>query len=181
MALGRLIRRIHAENHSLIRVNWLTKVFVSGDVLSFLLQGTGAGMMATGDLASLGKIVVMIGLVVQLVMFALFIISAVIFQHRMQKYPTHHASDSEIAWNKHLYNIYAACALIMIRSIFRVVEYGMGQDGYLLTHEWTLYIFDALLMFIVMVLYGMFFPSELQLGRPKSVDSSVPLGDAESI
>ena len=33
----------------------------------------------------------------------------------------------------------------MARSIFRVIEYAMGQKGYLLSHEWTMYTFDSLL------------------------------------
>lgn len=41
MELGRLIIVLHAQQHSLIRVKWLTKIFVTGDVLSFLLQAGG--------------------------------------------------------------------------------------------------------------------------------------------
>lgn len=41
----------------------------------------------------------------------------------------------------------------MVRSIFRVVEYIMGHDSYLLANEWPLYIFDAVLMFFVIVLF----------------------------
>ncbi len=32
---------LHAERFSLIRINWLTKFFVLGDVISFLLQSGG--------------------------------------------------------------------------------------------------------------------------------------------
>lgn len=67
----------------------------------------------------------------------------------------------------------------MARSIFRVVEYAMGQDGSPLTHEWTLYVFDALLMFVVMVIYGVFFPSQLQLRRQKTEGSHIGLEDSE--
>lgn len=41
MVLGRLMRYLHAEHHSLIRVKWVTKIFVGGDVLSFLMQAAG--------------------------------------------------------------------------------------------------------------------------------------------
>ena len=30
-----------AEKHSMIRVKWMTKIFVAGDVLSFLMQSAG--------------------------------------------------------------------------------------------------------------------------------------------
>jgi hypothetical protein len=41
MVLGRIIRLTDGEEHSLIRANFLTKVFVAGDVLSFLNQSGG--------------------------------------------------------------------------------------------------------------------------------------------
>ena len=41
MALGRIIVLVHGEKHSIIRVSWLTKIFVTGDVLSFLMQSSG--------------------------------------------------------------------------------------------------------------------------------------------
>lgn len=62
--------------------------------------------------------------------------------------------------------LYAVSALIMIRSIFRVAEYIMGNDGYLLTHEWPLYLFDSLLMFAVTVIFYLRHPSALQSRVP---------------
>lgn len=50
----------------------------------------------------------------------------------------------------------------MVQSLFRVVEYIEGNDGYLLRHEYYLYIFDAMLMFCVMVLFNVVHPSEVQ-------------------
>lgn len=41
MVLGRLIRLLNAEHLSPINPKWLTKLFVLGDVLSFLTQGGG--------------------------------------------------------------------------------------------------------------------------------------------
>ena len=41
MILGRLIVTLGAEAYGIIRPSWLTKVFVTGDVLSFLMQSSG--------------------------------------------------------------------------------------------------------------------------------------------
>jgi hypothetical protein len=41
MTLGRLIRILDANQYSLIRTTWLTKVFVLGDFLSFQAQSGG--------------------------------------------------------------------------------------------------------------------------------------------
>jgi uncharacterized membrane protein len=41
MILARLIRYLGAEDYALVRTNWMTKIFVAGDVLSFLAQSAG--------------------------------------------------------------------------------------------------------------------------------------------
>jgi hypothetical protein len=46
MLLGRIILLLQAESHALLRRKWLTKIFVTGDVLSFLLQGAGKHLIA---------------------------------------------------------------------------------------------------------------------------------------
>lgn len=159
MALGRIIRSTGGERYSLIRVKWLTKTFVSSDVISFLVQGTGSGMMAMGgSMASTAKGITIAGLVIQLIMFGLFIITSVVFEKRMDRFSSGTGLSS---WKKHHYALYAISGLIMARSIFRVVEYAMGQKGYLLSHEWTMYIFDSLLMFAVMVIWAFWHPGAL--------------------
>jgi len=42
MTLGRLLREMGAESASIVRVKWLTKIFVVGDIISFVLQCGGA-------------------------------------------------------------------------------------------------------------------------------------------
>jgi hypothetical protein len=41
MILARLIRYLGAEDYALVRTTWMTKIFVAGDVLSFLGQSAG--------------------------------------------------------------------------------------------------------------------------------------------
>lgn len=47
MILGRIIRLLHAEHRSLIKVGRLTKIFVLSDVLSFQVQSAGAAILAS--------------------------------------------------------------------------------------------------------------------------------------
>jgi hypothetical protein len=47
MVLGRIIVLTDGEAHSPIRVKWLTKVFVTGDVISFLAQSAGKTLLET--------------------------------------------------------------------------------------------------------------------------------------
>jgi hypothetical protein len=57
--------------------------------------------------------------------------------------------------------LFIGSALIMVRSLFRIIEYLQGFSGYLLSHEVYLYIFDAVLMLAVMVLFNVLHPSEV--------------------
>ena len=41
MTLGYIVLALDGEQYSLIREKWLTKIFVVGDILSFLVQGAG--------------------------------------------------------------------------------------------------------------------------------------------
>ncbi|KAH8686093.1 RTA1 like protein [Tricladium varicosporioides] len=162
MTLGRIIRSVNAEKYSLIRVNWLTKLFVLGDVMSFMIQGGSAGLMINSNTASAGEKMVVAGLLIQVIMFGLFVVVALLFQSRMRSNPTPASYHSEIPWKQSLHMLYLVSLLIMIRSIFRVVEFVMGYDGYPLKHEWTLYVFDSMLMVFVTGVFYWRFPSELK-------------------
>ncbi|KAJ8071191.1 hypothetical protein OCU04_001529 [Sclerotinia nivalis] len=162
MELSRIIILVNGESHALIKKKWLTKIFVIGDVLSFFIQGGGGGIQSSGSSSSLttGKYVIVTGLLVQILFFGCFIAVAIHFYLGMKKVPTSRA-QSDTPWRKHLMALFIASALIMVRSLFRVIEYLQGFSGYLLSHEVYLYFFDAVLMFAVMVLFNVIHPSEV--------------------
>ena len=162
MCLGRIIRRTKGEQYSAIRSTLLTKIFVFGDVFSFLVQSSGAGMMVSGDKAKLGERIVIAGLLIQVIMFGLFATVAVLFHVRMRRASSLGCDNFDIPWERGLHMLYAVSILIMTRSVYRVIEYAMGHDGYLLTHEWTLYVFDATLMLGTSVIFYIWYPSWIQ-------------------
>lgn len=146
-----------------------------------------------GSLSALhtGEHIIIVGLFVQLVTFAFFIVVAGVFHHRLvndkplqrnSKGSAHFGSGRKhrqlestssvapalspaevnaLPWKRHLYNLYIASTLIIVRSVFRIIEYLQGNAGYLLSHEIFLYIFDALLMLAVMVLFLGVHPSQI--------------------
>ncbi|KAL4929757.1 RTA1 domain-containing protein [Aspergillus undulatus] len=174
MFLARLMLNVGAEKYSLIRIKWLTKTFVTGDVVSFLVQGSGAGMMAQDGMADTAKGIVIGGLMIQIVVFGFFIVTSIVFELRMRRAPT----SSEGSWQSHLYPLYTVSALIMVRSIFRVIEYAMGQKGYLLSHEWPLYVFDSVLMLGVMVVWGWWHPGTIR--QEASAAQLLSMGSSQS-
>jgi hypothetical protein len=183
MTLGRIIRGLgpSAESLSLVKVRWLTTLFVVGDVFSFLIQSTGAGMSATGKNQKLGENVVVGGLVIQIVFFGLFVASAVVFHVRYSRFSyssmVHGSSRSSagaaFGWQGMLNMLYATSALILVRCLFRIVEYVMGADAYPLSNEWMLYVFDALLMSITMAIFYWWYPSQIQQSKELRSGSSI--------
>ncbi|KAF5685916.1 RTM1-like protein [Fusarium denticulatum] len=162
MELGRIVLMIDGEGRILISKKWMTKIFVTGDVLSFILQAGGGGYQSSGTIEALraGAKLIIGGLFVQLLFFGVFIVIAIAFHRAISANPTARSS-SGLPWQKHMLALYIGSFLIMVRSIFRAVEYLQGFDGYLLKHEAYLYIFDACLMFFVMILFNYFHPSEI--------------------
>lgn len=161
MTFGRLVRKLGAQEYSILPARWLTKAFVLGDVLSFVLQGGAAGMLIVQSLAKIGKAMVILGLVIQVLSFGLFIVTAVIFHRRLGVVAFRVAND--IDWIGIMMMLYTTSALVMIRSIYRLVEYSQGMDGYLMSNEWPAYVFDAVPMFTVTIIFFFKFPSQLQV------------------
>jgi hypothetical protein len=165
MCLGRIILLTEASHLSVVSPRWLTGTFVSGDVLSFAILGSSSGLTILStdhsSLATTAKWAVISGLGVQLVAFTLFGITALIFHARISKKPTSASITIGQGWTETLQMLYGVSTLVIIRSIFRLVEYAGGEDGYLLGHEWPLYVFDTLTMLAVAVTFFYYYPSNV--------------------
>ncbi|EAA61944.1 hypothetical protein AN9111.2 [Aspergillus nidulans FGSC A4] len=173
MYLGRIIALVRGEKFSFIRVSWMTKIFVAGDVLSFLMQSSGAGILVTNS-QQMGENIIVGGLFVQIIFFGFFVTCSFIFQRRISSNANALGNASTTPWLKHLYALYGSSILILIRSIFRVVEYLQGWDGYLLRNEAFIYVFDALLMWLPWI-NGLQLSSRVnQTSRKTRVPQSAP-------
>ncbi|KAL3492088.1 RTA-like protein [Aspergillus germanicus] len=179
MVLGRLITSLRGQHLSIIRLNWMTKIFVAGDVLSFLAQCAGGGMMASGS-SSTGTNITIFGLIIQILFFGFFLIASIIFHKRALRNRERSGNSSGLVpdprswdWSTLLKAIYVVSVLILVRSAFRLVEFIDGYGGYIMTHEAFLYIFDALLMSAAMVILVKYHPSFVL--RQAGKDDWVPI------
>lgn len=165
MCLGRIISLVSGGHLSIVKPRWLTRVFVGGDVFSFFIQGGSSGLMVMAStnptLGKIGNWMVITGLALQLLSFALFGLTAVIFHTRLRRSPTPRSYQVDQSWIQTIYMLYGVSALIIVRSVFRIVEYVMGTDGYPLTHEWTLYVFDTIPMLVVSALFLFRYPDNI--------------------
>ncbi|KAF2666302.1 RTA1-domain-containing protein [Microthyrium microscopicum] len=162
MELARIVEVVKGDALLFIRRQWLTRIFVTGDVISFFMQGGGGGLMGSKmiNTINIGQKVIVGGLFVQITFFGIFVLAATIFHYRLLRNPTQRSH--EVPWTKHMVAMYVVSVLIMIRSIFRVAEFLQGNDGYLMHHEFFIYIFDAALMLCVMLCMNWAHPSEIR-------------------
>ncbi|KAJ5202987.1 hypothetical protein N7449_005066 [Penicillium cf. viridicatum] len=138
----------------------------------------------------MGENIVIGGLAVQLAFFTFFVFVASLLHYRVKKNPKHaaHVKTSRVIrfphavkWEWVMWALYSSCVLILIRSIFRVVEFVQGNDGFIMKHESMLYIFDALLMASTGLTLLFVFPGAfLCPGRGDNVDSEIQMRPAES-
>lgn len=101
------------------------------------------------------------GLFIQIVFFSLFVVVIAVFHRRISRRPTPRSESLTVPWRRFIMILYVASTLILIRSIFRVVEYMQGREGELQSKEVYFYVFDATLMFIVSVLFNTYHPSKI--------------------
>ncbi|KAK3674619.1 hypothetical protein LTR78_005341 [Recurvomyces mirabilis] len=161
MFLGHLIVGLDREAHSLIKKRWLAKTFVTSDIICFIIQLGGAGLMAssTSSTAATGSHIILAGLLLQIVIFGLFVAVAWMFQRKMIGAPNSSSDRSTPHWTVYMRVLYATSAFILARNIVRVAEFILGFHGYILLHEVFLYVFDAVPMAAFVATYAVLYPT----------------------
>ncbi|KAF2732652.1 hypothetical protein EJ04DRAFT_513717 [Polyplosphaeria fusca] len=180
MFLGRLIRATGFTKLSIIRTTWLTKIFVAGDILCFLVQAVGATILTTADDQDgldRGRAVILVGLALQLVIFGLFVLVALVFHVRVRRGGLRDKAMCNWNWETYLNLLYLVSVIITLRNVYRVVEYVQGSEGYLMTHEWSIYIFDALLMAIVLAITASWYLGKIVAPKEIQQDYEMVAGD----
>lgn len=145
-------------------------------MLSFFIQGAGGGLYSGSDPnVNLAKAVLIVGFIVQLVSFAVFWTCAGVYHWRARR-----AGEPSGDWTKCLFTLYLGVFLIMIRNIYRTIEFATSTSntsGYLLTHEGIYYALEALPILLCVVLFLASNPGKYV---PRNVDerlnSGVPTG-----
>ncbi|KAH8909497.1 RTA1 like protein [Coniochaeta sp. PMI_546] len=179
-----------------VPARWVTPIFVGFDIIALLTQVVGAVMLATTELTdpnamtklNRGKTIAMVGVILQLVAFGLFTIVAARFhftskrftddfKQRLQavpgdKYVTIEGNARKFNpdWRRLLYVVNISCAMILIRSIYREIDFAEGKTGYTQQYEYFPYVFDCIPIFIVVVLFTLIPPGAyvpMGLRQPK--------------
>lgn len=135
--------------------------------------------MAAGSASAMeaGENIVIAGLAVQLLFFGFFIIVSAIFHYRARWIAKQYDYAQPVSpisrffnstsWEAMLWCLYAACVLILIRSVFRVVEFVQGNNGWIMRREYLLYVFDAVLMAVQAMLLLIVYPGKVVKRKPQ--------------
>jgi RTA1 like protein. len=130
-----------------------------------------------------GANIVVGGLVVQLLFFGFFVLVSAIFHWRAKKQPEYiHASsgrsrgsETRMTWEAIMWALYTACLLILVRSVFRVVEFVEGNNGFIMRREYLLCIFDACLMSLTGLVLIIVYPGSFMSKGGNKRDSELQL------
>ncbi|KAL4796591.1 RTA1 like protein-domain-containing protein [Aspergillus venezuelensis] len=182
MVLARMIHFFMPERRiGFIKPAHLTNLFVLLDIASFIVQAVGGLMASPTSSASMmqtGIHIYMIGMGVQEFFILLFLGIAITFHRRILHLenagtlPVH-----KTKWKGMLYALYVSLAFITIRIIYRLVEYSSGTElsNPIVSHEWFMYVFDAVPMCVAIGVWCLVHPGGVLRGADARMPSS-PLG-----
>ncbi|KAF4629230.1 hypothetical protein G7Y89_g8919 [Cudoniella acicularis] len=146
-----------------IPVAKLTRIFVIFDVVTFLVQVSGSAISSAGNwegnTAAIGTNVLIAGLAIQLATFAFFVAIVGRF-HFLTKLPGGVRDGAGEGWTRVLTAVYISSSLIIIRSIYRLIEFGLGIFGYPFTHEWMFYVLESVPMLPAFSIFCLWHPAE---------------------
>lgn len=140
---------------------WNTDNWTGGSILSSAKTSANEKM---------GKNIIVAGLFVQVFFFGGFLTVTGLFHRRIYLRPTSRSQVVQVPWRRYLFVLYAAGALVMARSIFRVVEYIQGREGELQTNEVYFYVLDTLLMFVMSTVFNFYHPHTIISPKEKGLE-----------
>ncbi|KAL4785897.1 RTA1 like protein-domain-containing protein [Aspergillus varians] len=184
---GRIIFQVVPKEQRTFKIcwvppRWVTPIFVGFDIVALMLQLIGALMITSGkhttqadiDNFNRGRDLALIGVIVQIAAFGIFTVAAIRFNFTSKMFvgvasqPLYDQDSFSMAvqdkpkksdWHHLLRAVNVSTVMILIRSIYRLVEFTEGQYGYINTHEWPFYIFDAVPIFPCVALFVWWHPS----------------------
>jgi hypothetical protein len=146
-----------------LRPSLLTLIFVSLDILSFIIQligGSMTGPSSPPETVKRGLDIYMGGIGIQQFFISIFLLLAIKFHTEMAKAEKSGYLSGKPGWKWMIFALYVSLAAITARIIFRLVEFsgGVGEDNPIPHHEVYAYALDAMPMFIAIAVWNISHP-----------------------
>ncbi|KAF9571428.1 hypothetical protein EC968_000523 [Mortierella alpina] len=167
------LSRMEKSRYSFIPPRIVGRAFIWSDVITFLLQVAAGSMIGNaGDnqsLVSIGDKLFLVGVCAQGASYSLFSILLSIALVRLvgerKKTCTDLAGKSWMGLDKSTALIfsclYFSSLFIIIRSVYRIVEFVQGHDGYLISFEVFLFALDAVPLVLAIGIWAVVWPPVL--------------------
>jgi hypothetical protein len=169
--LGRIIRRLGPQ-YSRLTPRRYTIIFLSCDIISLVVQGMGGGIASGSQTnpsqAKLGSNIALGGTIFQLVAIVVYCALATEFLFRYARdRPVRRSAPSPgeafrgTTDNRLRRMLYAMCIMtifIVIRTIYRVVEFVDGWNGTVISTQWLFNVFDSAMIVLAMYTLNIFHP-----------------------
>ncbi|PVF93985.1 hypothetical protein CPB86DRAFT_69939 [Serendipita vermifera] len=172
MVVGRMMSYVGPES-SPISHSVITKLFVFIDIVCVIGQSTGISLFSMDfsnrDRVALGRTILLVGLIAQIISFLVFILVTIIFDVRSRR-----IKGSEIQRLRGLFIVFYLSGLMIIgRSVYRAIEFGTVNftsqvQGYLYDNEWPYYVLDSIPILIATVAFNIVNPVNI-LPRKKGL------------
>ncbi|GLA64512.1 hypothetical protein AtubIFM56815_010454 [Aspergillus tubingensis] len=160
ICLGKIVV-IYGEGISRFRPRTYTRLFVSCDLLSLILQAVGGALASSagdGDTSEsdTGVNIMIAGLAFQVFSLLVFMVLASEFAYRVRKSPKSENDDftslrMSPKWKMFLYCLALATITIFIRSVFRVAELQGGFSSALANNETDLMVLESTMISIACI------------------------------
>jgi len=174
LVCGSIVRYVGVQ-YSLFRPAIIERFFVISDVASFLVQGIGASVFASAttnnspqSVFDTAQAILIAGFVIQLAALALFLVTCVYVDIRTRSHPS--AAVCSGPWRRMFVALYVSVSAILVRSIYRTIEFEAGRGTALATEingkEAYFGVFEALMVFIAFAIYVPFHPGFFDISVP---------------
>ncbi|KAH8926575.1 RTA1-domain-containing protein [Atractiella rhizophila] len=150
-----------SPKYSIIRPNRYWIIFITGDIVSLVVQAIGGGVASAGsnsnDVKKLhrGSDIMLGGIIVQLAVMIIFSVFALHFWNGLRKSPlAPHIRATPGLERLHWlgWGLVFGSTMIILRGIYRVIELAEGWRGYLMLHEFW-FLFDMLPCLICLLIF----------------------------
>ncbi|EJT99582.1 hypothetical protein DACRYDRAFT_90214 [Dacryopinax primogenitus] len=167
MCLGRMMHYfLPGERIFGIKAETIAVIFIWGDITSFLVQAGGGLPADSATDPNVIRICLLVytgGVALQQLFILFFFAIAIRFHMRLSLLKRARGMkgfETVLMWT-----LYVVLVLITIRIIYRILEFSMGYINYVTTHEVFYFVFDALPMFLALVIFNIWHPAKILVGE----------------
>ncbi|KAF9121870.1 hypothetical protein BGW39_010209 [Mortierella sp. 14UC] len=166
--------RMEKSRYCLIPPRIVGRIFVVSDITTFLIQVAAGSMVGNAagknaSIANIGDKLFLTGVCAQGISYGLF---TVLLSHTLMRLVADRRkaglNQSERSWMGLDRNIaitvgclYVSSLFIIIRSVYRIIEFVQGHEGYLISNEVFLFVLDAVPLVFAIGVWAIVWPTEL--------------------